>query len=40
MHALSDEIGFTSEPEAGTIVRLVKHLVLTPDSQLARLHRP
>jgi serine/threonine-protein kinase RsbW len=40
MRAVTDHIGFTSEPQAGTIVRLVKRLRVHEDSPLARLrHR-
>jgi hypothetical protein len=38
MHTLIDEIDFNFEPAAGTIVRFVKVLTLTPDAALAR-HR-
>ena len=37
MHALVDTIHFTSEPEAGTIVHLVKSLEVEPGGPLARL---
>jgi serine/threonine-protein kinase RsbW len=39
MHALVDAIDFTSEPEAGTIVHLVKTLEVEPGSPLDRLAR-
>jgi serine/threonine-protein kinase RsbW len=37
MKALVDTVRFTSEPEQGTIVHLVKELELEPDGPLARL---
>ena len=37
MRALVDTVHFTSEPEQGTIVHLVKELELEPDGPLARL---
>ena len=37
MKALVDTVRFTSEPERGTIVHLVKQLELEPDGPLARL---
>lgn len=37
MKALVDTVSFTSEPERGTIVHLVKELELKPDGPLARL---
>ena len=37
MHAVMDQVAFTSEPEIGTIVRLVKRLDIDDDSPLARL---
>ena len=37
MKALVDTVRFTSEPEQGTIVHLVKELELDPDGPLARL---
>ncbi|HEX2700772.1 MAG TPA: ATP-binding protein [Acidimicrobiales bacterium] len=40
MHALVDAINFTSEPEAGTIVHLVKTLEVEPGSPLDRLTSP
>ncbi len=40
MHALVDSINFESEPEAGTIVHLVKTLDLEPSSALGRLAGP
>lgn len=40
MHALVDAINFNSEPEAGTIVHLVKKLEVEPGSALARLSGP
>jgi serine/threonine-protein kinase RsbW len=39
MRALVDELEFTSEPEAGTIVHLTKSIVLLDDSPLSRLER-
>lgn len=39
MHALMDTIRFESQPEAGTIVHLVKKLELEPTGALARLMR-
>lgn len=39
MHAVMDQVAFTSEPANGTIVRLVKSLELEPDGALARLRR-
>ena len=40
MRAMVDSIKFTSEPERGTIVHLLKSLDLTPDSVLRRLKIP
>lgn len=40
MHALVDSIDFDSQPEAGTIVHLVKTLEIVPNSALDRLVRP
>lgn len=37
MRALTDHIDFISEPQSGTIVRLVKKLSLSPEGVLARL---
>lgn len=37
MDALTDHIDFISEPQSGTIVRLVKELSLSPEGVLARL---
>lgn len=37
MHAVMDRVDFTSEPEAGTVVRLVKDISLVPDGPMARL---
>ena len=37
MRAVMDQVDFRSEPEAGTIVHLVKDLELEPDGALARL---
>jgi serine/threonine-protein kinase RsbW len=34
--AVVDGAEFTSEPESGTMVRLVKHLTLAPDAPLHR----
>ena len=39
MHAVVDNVDFTSEPETGTIVRLVKSLDVRDDGPLARLRR-
>ena len=36
MRALVDELEFTSQPEAGTIVHLTKAIVLSDDSPLSR----
>lgn len=36
MRALVDELEFTSQPEAGTIVHLTKAIVLSADSPLSR----
>ncbi len=36
MRALVDELEFTSQPEAGTIVHLTKTIVLSDDSPLSR----
>jgi len=36
MRAVMDSLEFRSEPETGTIVRLVKNLTLDPDGHLAR----
>jgi hypothetical protein len=36
MRAVMDSIEFRSEPETGTIVRLVKNLSLDPAGHLAR----
>lgn len=40
MRAMVDTILFTSEPERGTIVHLIKHLELQDDSVLRRLSIP
>lgn len=40
MRALVDSSDFRSEPEAGTIVHLVKALELDPEGALARLPKP
>ena len=37
MHALMDQVEFTSAPEKGTVVRLDKQLTIEPDSLLHRL---
>lgn len=37
MHAVMNQVAFTSEPEIGTIVHLVKSLDLEPDGAMARL---
>lgn len=37
MHAVVDAVNFTSEPESGTMVHLVKQLELEPGGTLARL---
>jgi serine/threonine-protein kinase RsbW len=39
MHAVMDETVLTSEPKAGTLVRLVKSLAVNPDGPMARLRR-
>jgi serine/threonine-protein kinase RsbW len=39
MRALMDQVDFRSEPEAGTIVHLVKALAIDSDGALARLRR-
>ena len=39
MRALVDELEFSSEPEAGTVVHLTKTVVLTKDSPLTRFDR-
>jgi serine/threonine-protein kinase RsbW len=39
MRALMDRVDFSSEPETGTIVHLVKTLGLEPDAPFARLRR-
>jgi serine/threonine-protein kinase RsbW len=39
MRSLMDQVDFRSEPEAGTIVHLVKTLAIDSDSALARLRR-
>ena len=39
MNAVMDGVEFTSEPEAGTIVHLVRDLQVRPESPLARLRR-
>jgi len=39
MRAVVDAVKFTSEPESGTMVHLVKQLELAPDGALARLVR-
>ena len=39
MHAVMDQVDFLSEPEAGTIVRLVKVLAAEPGGPLERLRR-
>lgn len=39
MHAVMDQVAFTSEPEVGTIVHLVKRLEIDEDGPLARLGR-
>jgi serine/threonine-protein kinase RsbW len=38
MRAIMDQVDFSSEPEAGTIVQLVKTLAIEPDGLLDRLH--
>ena len=40
MHAVMDQVAFTSEPETGTIVHLVKRLDVAADGPMARLRRP
>lgn len=37
MRSVVDELNFVSEPESGTVVRLVKHLVLKESSPLKRM---
>ena len=37
MQAVMDQVAFISEPEAGTIVRLVKRLAIEPEGPLDRL---
>jgi len=37
MHAVMDQVAFSSEPEIGTIVHLVKALELEPDGAMSRL---
>lgn len=37
MRTLADQIHFTSEPQAGTVVHLVKKLTLAPGGALARM---
>jgi serine/threonine-protein kinase RsbW len=39
MHAVMDQVAFTSAPEAGTIVHLVKRLDVEVDGPMARLRR-
>lgn len=39
MEAVMDAVAFSSEPEAGTLVHLVKRLALEPDGPLDRLRR-
>lgn len=39
MHALMDSVAFKSEPEAGTIVHLVKQVDLVDDGPLTRMQR-
>jgi serine/threonine-protein kinase RsbW len=39
MRALMDNVEFRSEPEAGTMVHLVKRLSVRPDGPMARLRR-
>jgi serine/threonine-protein kinase RsbW len=39
MRAVMDHVAFTSEPEAGTIVHLVKQLSFEPDAPVARFRR-
>lgn len=39
MHAVMDHVAFTSQPEVGTIVHLVKRIELDADGPLARLQR-
>ena len=40
MRAMVDELSFTSEPEVGAVVHLVKNLELEPNSVLSRLAIP
>ena len=39
MHAVMDTVRFSSEPEAGTVVHLVKHIDFEPNGPLAQLNR-
>jgi hypothetical protein len=39
MRAVMDQVDFSSEPEAGTIVRLVKSPAMEPDRLLHRLRK-
>jgi serine/threonine-protein kinase RsbW len=39
MHAVVDRVEFRSEPESGTIVRLVKDLTVRDDGPISRIHR-
>jgi serine/threonine-protein kinase RsbW len=39
MRAVVDQVDFSSEPEAGSIVRLVRALTIEPESLLGRLRR-
>ncbi|MGI8808587.1 MAG: ATP-binding protein [Acidimicrobiales bacterium] len=39
MTALADSLDFSAQPDAGTMVRIVKRLSLTADGPLARLRR-
>ena len=40
MHAVMHQVAFRSDPEAGTIVHLVKEIEVLPDGLLDRLRRP
>ena len=39
MHAVMDHVAFTSQPEAGTVVHLVKEIEVVPDGPMARLRQ-
>ena len=40
MHALMDSVDFTSDPQGGTIVRLVRALTVRDDGPMGRLRSP